>query len=384
MNILFFTTISPFPQNGGEKIRSYYLLKALAELGHRVFAIIRNEEQVDLQQYRINGVEFLTHRKVPLGMMDRITGKHYFQRSGEVLRLFKTVCTNYKIDVAFLDYGFIGQYMQFFADRNIPVILGTHNAQAMHTLQVPAHNFLQKLRRSQLVAMEKMHERRYFKEAAAVLVVSEHDKVYHTDFIDPEKVFVVPNFLDEREYDIQEERNPDLLVMTANFGMFMNNQGLKWFMDEVWDDTLAQKYELWLVGRQSKETLIGFTGKSKWKNITGIGKVEDMKPYIAKAAGVIIPLLHGSGTRLKCLEAMALRTPIIATSKGVEGVESNHFIIADTAKAFKQTLMSFYNDGQTGEALRKDFMKEYSADVNRQRLDDILHFVYNKQKVAHV
>ncbi|GEP95485.1 glycosyltransferase [Chitinophaga cymbidii] len=384
MNILFFTTISPFPQNGGEKIRSYYLLKALAELGHQVFAIIRNEEQADLRQYRIEGVEFLTHRKLPLGMMDRITGKHYFQQSGEVLRLFKTVCTNYKIDVAFLDYGFIGQYMRFFADRGIPVILGTHNAQAMHTLQVPAHNFMQKLRRSQLVALEKMHERRYFRQAAAVLVVSEHDKAYHTGFIDPEKVFVVPNFLDEREYNVQEQRDPRLLVMTANFGMFMNNQGLKWFMDEVWDDALAEKFELWLVGRQSKETLIRFTGKSKWKNITGIGKVEDMKPYIAKAAAVIIPLLHGSGTRLKCLEAMALRTPVIATSKGVEGVQSSHFIIADTGRAFKQTLQSFHDDGHTGAALREDFMKEYSADVNRQRLESILQFVYDKQKVAHV
>lgn len=384
MNILFFTTISPFPQNGGEKIRSYYLLKALAELGHHVFAIIRNEEQVDLQQYRISGVEFLTHRKLPLGMMDRITGKHYFQQSGEVLRLFKTVCTNYRVDVAFLDYGFIGQYMQFFVDRKIPVILGTHNAQAMHTLQVPAHNFLQKLRRSQLVALEKMHERRYFKQAAAVLVVSGHDRSYHADFIDPEKVFVVPNFLDEQEYNVQEQRDPDLLVMTANFGMFMNNQGLKWFIDEVWDDALAARFELWLVGRQSKETLTRLTGKNKWKNITAIGKVEDMKPYIAKAGGVIIPLLHGSGTRLKCLEAMALQTPVIATSKGVEGVESNNFIIADTGKEFKQALMAFHGNGQTGAALREDFMKEYSADVNRQRLDGILQFACNKQKVAHV
>lgn len=384
MNILFFTTISPFPQNGGEKIRSSYLLKALAELGHRVFAIIRNEEQADLEQYRISGVEFLTHRKVPLGVMDRITGKHYFRQSGEVLRLFKTVCVNYDIDVAFLDYGFIGQYMQFFSERGIPVILGTHNAQAMHTLQVPAHNFLQKLRRSQLVALEKMHERRYFKQAAAVLVVSGHDRSYHEDFIEREKVFVVPNFLDEREYNIQEQREPDLLVMTANFGMFMNNQGLKWFLEEVWNDDLAGRFRLWLVGRQSKEALTRLAGKSKWKNVTAIGRVEDMKPYIAKAGAVIIPLLHGSGTRLKCLEAMALQTPVIATSKGVEGVDSSHFTIADTGEGFRKALLAFRGNGQTGAALREDFMKEYSADVNRQRLEHILQFVYNRQKAMHV
>lgn len=381
MNILFFTTISPFPQNGGEKIRSYYLLKAMAELGHRVFAIIRNEEQTDLQQYRIPGVEFLVHRKMALGVMDRITGGHYFRRSGEVMRIFKTVCTNYEIDVAFLDYGFIGQYMQFFAERGIPVILGTHNAQAMHTLQKPAHGFLQKLRRSQLVALEKMHERKYFREAAAVLVVSEPDKTYHTDFINPGKIFVVPNFLDEREYEVVIDRNPNLLVMSANFGMFMNYQGLKWFIDEVWNDALAARFELWLVGRQSKEALIKITGKPCWRNITAIGKVEDMKHYIAQAAGVIIPLLHGSGTRLKCLEAMALRTPILATSKGVEGVESDHFIVADTGDAFQEALRDYQFDEKRGNALHEDFMKQYSAAINKSRLQYILQY---SQKAAHV
>lgn len=381
MNILFFTTISPFPQNGGEKIRSYYLLKAMAELGHRVFAIIRNEEQADLQQYRIPGVEFLVHRKVALGVMDRITGGHYFRRSGEVMRIFKTVCTNYEIDVAFLDYGFIGQYMQFFAERGIPVVLGTHNAQAMHTQQKPAHGFLQKLRRSQLVALEKMHERKYFREAAAVLVVSEPDKAYHTDFINPGKIFVVPNFLDEREYEVVIDRNPNLLVMSANFGMFMNYQGLKWFIDEVWNDALAARFELWLVGRQSKEALIKITGKPCWRNITAIGKVEDMKHYIAKATGVIIPLLHGSGTRLKCLEAMALRTPILATSKGVEGVESDHFIVADTGDAFQEALRDYQFDEKRGSALHEDFMKQYSAAINKSRLQYILQY---SQKAAHV
>lgn len=374
MNILFFTNISPFPQNGGEKIRSYYLLKSLSELGHQVSAVIGNEEQSDLGTYRLENVQYYTHPKTPLSISERLTGSHYFKRSATVMDLFRQICDKEKIDVTILDYGYVGHYINFFSARNIRVILGTHNAQPEISRQVPAHNLLQRVRKLQLVTLEKWHERNYFSKAAAVLVVSDNDRQYHERFISRDKIFVLPNFLDEKEYTAGDERQSRLLVMTANFGMYMNFEGLRWFVKEVWDEQLAAKYDLWLVGRQSKEALTRITGKEEWKNIKAIGKVEDVKKYIAMAEGVIIPLLHGSGTRLKCLEAMALNTPVISTTRGVEGVRSNHFIVADTAADFKNAVLRFNGSRLRGEALREDFMKEYSASVNRQRLQEVINY----------
>jgi glycosyltransferase involved in cell wall biosynthesis len=377
MTILFFTNISPFPANGGEKIRSYYLLKALSQLGHKVVAVICNEENVNLANYGINNVIFYTHPKKPLTIMERITWKHLFQQDAGIIRLFEEICRKYRIDAALLDYGTIGQYISFFTGRQIPVIMGTHNAQAMITQQVPAKSLFQKLRKFQLVNLEKLHERLYFKHAAATLVVSDQDRRYHERFLKKGKVFVVPNFLDETEYTLVNKKQPKVLVMTANFGVYMNYTGLKWFIEEVWDDALAAKFDLWLVGRNSKEALQQITGSEQWKNIVALGKVDDVKWYISVASGVIIPLLHGSGTRLKCLEAMALRTPIISTAKGVEGVVSNNFIIADSAAGLKTAIMEFNSSTHTGEALREDFMKEYSAEVNRRRLDNIINYAVN-------
>jgi len=374
MNILFYTDISPFPANGGEKIRSYYLIKALASLGHQVIALIQNEENTDLANYQIPNVVYYTHPKKHFDLLDRIAGKNYFQRSNKVLQLFNEVCEKYTIDVAVLDYGYIGHYIQYFNSRGIEVVLGTHNAQPMITAQVPANNLFAKLRRFQLLTLEKLHERLYFKKAAALLVVSEGDRKYHEKFIPKERIFFVPNFLDEKEYALTGQKQPKVLVMTANFGQYMNFQGLKWFIEQVWDDELANRYDIWLVGRRSKEALKQITGAESFKNITALGKVDDVKWYISVANGVIIPLLHGSGTRLKCLEAMALRTPIIATSKGVEGVASKHFIIADTPEAFKKVILSFNGDAAIGEALRADFMREYSAEVNTQRLHQVLNY----------
>ena len=58
MRILFVTEISPFPLNGGEKLRSFGLIKILSELGHEVIGVIRNSSGVDLKKYSMSGVRF--------------------------------------------------------------------------------------------------------------------------------------------------------------------------------------------------------------------------------------------------------------------------------------------------------------------------------------
>lgn len=384
MNILFFTDISPFPQNGGERIRSYYLIKALSQLGYEVIAVVQNVEKVDLQKYHLPNVTFYTYETKPFDLLTRITGKQYFQRSATVMSIFEEVCREYPLAAAILDYGYVGHYISYFRQKQIPVILGTHNAQPMITWQLPSKNIVDKLRKWQLFSMEKLHERMYFNKAAAVLVVSEDDNAYHTRFLPKQKVFTVPNFLDAKDYHFTGKKQQRVLVMTANFGVYMNFAGLKWFIENVWDDDLAGKFDLWLVGRGSKEALKQITGKEEYRNIVAFGKVDDVKWYISVASAVIIPLVHGSGTRLKCLEAMALSTPIISTRKGVEGVKSHHFIVSDEPEAFKQSLLAFDPETDKGARLREDFLQEYSLDVNRERLQQIVHYAVRGKMPAYV
>ncbi|HWV70051.1 glycosyltransferase family 4 protein [Chitinophaga sp.] len=384
MNILFFTDISPFPQNGGERIRSYYLIKALSQLGYEVIAVVRNVEKVDLQKYHLPNVTFYTYETKPFDLLTRITGKQYFQRSATVMSIFEEVCREYTLAAAILDYGYVGHYISYFSQQQIPVILGTHNAQPMITWQLPSKHLLDKVRKWQLFSMEKLHERMYFNKAAAVLVVSEDDNAYHTRFLPKQKVFTIPNFLDEKDYHFSGKKQQRVLVMTANFGVYMNFAGLKWFIENVWDDELAAKYDLWLVGRGSKEALKQLTGKEEYRNIVAFGKVDDVKWYISAASAVIIPLVHGSGTRLKCLEAMALSTPVISTRKGVEGVKSHHFIVSDEPLAFKQSLLAFDPETDKGARLREDFLQEYSMDVNRERLQQIVHYAVRGKMPAYV
>jgi glycosyltransferase involved in cell wall biosynthesis len=71
--------------------------------------------------------------------------------------------------------------------------------------------------------------------------------------------------------------------------------------------------------------------------VTLTGFVDDVRPLIAAAGVSVVPLRVGGGTRLKILEAMALRTPVVTTSKGAEGLDvqpGEHLLIADTPEAF--------------------------------------------------
>ena len=75
--------------------------------------------------------------------------------------------------------------------------------------------------------------------------------------------------------------------------------------------------------------------------INFVGEVKDVTPYYLKNNIAIVPLLEGSGTRLKILEAMSFGLPVISTCIGAEGIdyiENKHIIIANDPIAFQQVI----------------------------------------------
>jgi glycosyltransferase involved in cell wall biosynthesis len=88
------------------------------------------------------------------------------------------------------------------------------------------------------------------------------------------------------------------------------------------------------------------------KGVTLTGMVPDVRPLIANATVSIAPILTGGGSRLKILEAMALRTPVVATSKGAEGLDvqdREHLIIADTPDLFAKAILDLFQQPELRE-----------------------------------
>jgi glycosyltransferase involved in cell wall biosynthesis len=72
------------------------------------------------------------------------------------------------------------------------------------------------------------------------------------------------------------------------------------------------------------------------------GSVDDVRPYVRRAAVFAVPLRMGSGTRLKVLEGLSMGKAMVSTSLGCEGIDlthGEHLLIADEADAFADAVL---------------------------------------------
>jgi glycosyltransferase involved in cell wall biosynthesis len=89
-------------------------------------------------------------------------------------------------------------------------------------------------------------------------------------------------------------------------------------------------------------------------SVTVTGRVEDVRPYIERAATYIVPLRIGGGTRLKIYEAMAMERAVVSTSVGAEGLpltSGKEILIADTPAAFAEAVVNLLANPDTAREL---------------------------------
>ena len=373
MNILFLSQVIPYPISGGESIRSFNLLQCLSGIGMKVTAITPMSERTIEAEELLPGVKFITFHfpDVEFGPLKQITG--YFKRNKDLVQLICSIICQEEINLAFIDYFFLGQYIHLFHSYGIQVIYGTHNSQARLRIEQPAKGINERIIRWFAFTVQWLHERIYFRKAEFLIVVSDKDRHYHNRFIKSDKIAQVPNFLDELKY-IGSEKKENYAIITGNFNSFQNIHGLEWFLTEVWNANLDHKMQLLLAGNGSDTILNRITYRQHYSGIRAIGYVEDIIPFIAKAKVAIVPLIYGSGTRFKILEAMALRTQVVSTTKGAEGIaHDGTILIADDASSFRDCIENvMVGKIDNTEKEYQIFHEEYSLEKNKKRIQDIL------------
>jgi glycosyltransferase involved in cell wall biosynthesis len=373
MKILFVTQVVPFPIRGGESLRSGGLLKSLLHSGHEVWVISPlTPDKPDLAR-QFPGAQFIPYVFIPekISLLSQFAG--YFNRDKKLIRLFNEILSTQHIDLAIIDYFFLGQYISFFKDQGIPVIYGTHNAQSRLRLQQPADGIMEKIVRLFSFLAQAWHERIYFKRADQLICVSEIDRKFYRRFIPDRKISVIPNFVDEASYKPAAEKKP-YIIMTGNFHSFQNYYGLQWFLDNVWNKELARITELYLVGKGADEALSAISKGRNFHHVKVIENEDGILNYLASASAAVVPLWHGSGTRLKCIEAMALKTQLISTSIGAEGIDhGGGILIADTPGQFCQLIkLSLKKKVDSTDLAYETFINKYSLGANKNKINEII------------
>ena len=155
-----------------------------------------------------------------------------------------------------------------------------------------------------------------------------------------------------------------------------NEEGIRWFIDEVLPKTVEKvpDFVYHLAGRSMPEWLT--TLKSLHVNV--IGEVPDAKAFVAQHDVAIVPLLSGSGIRIKIIESMAMGKTVITTRVGAEGIlydEDVNIIIAENKAKMVEAIRSLNENPQNavriGHAARKLVEETYD---NRKIIARLLMF----------
>jgi glycosyltransferase involved in cell wall biosynthesis len=161
----------------------------------------------------------------------------------------------------------------------------------------------------------------------------------------------IPNCIELAEYEqTSPSPQPDTLIFTGSFTYAPNHEAAVWLVERVWPLVKADipGAKLMITGNPANRRL------SPAEDVVLTGYVKDVRSVVAGASASVAPMLSGGGTRLKILEAMALRTPVVATRKGAEGLDvehDTHLLLADDPAAFAGHVIRLLREHGTRQRL---------------------------------
>jgi glycosyltransferase involved in cell wall biosynthesis len=232
--------------------------------------------------------------------------------------------------------AFVAKYIEVIRQHsNRPVIIRAHNIEYIiwERLAVNTINPLKKWFYNHLSKKLKAFENKYYNLASGIAAITEEDKQRLLDMGITKPIKVIPAGVILDKYlqaDLFTEK-PNTIFSISALDWAPNIEGLKWFLENVWNEMLKQHPELTLhiAGKSTPDWVL----KLQLKNVFIHGFVEDAIAFKKSHQIMLVPLLSGGGMRVKIIEGMAAKKCIISSTIGAEGINytpNKNIVIADT------------------------------------------------------
>jgi glycosyltransferase involved in cell wall biosynthesis len=247
---------------------------------------------------------------------------------------------------------------------DIPSVLFTHNVEAeifRRHVDVATNPLMKAVWKSQWRKMLKF-ESEAVKRFDSLVVVSGRDGASLKEMSGATDIFSIPTGVDLNYFRYSTPGNEAHVVFSGSMDWLANIDGIEYFMDEIWPmiNREIPSAKMTVVGRYPPKSLIE-RAKSRGLPWTFTGFVDDIREHIQGAAVYVIPLRVGGGTRMKAYEAMAMGTPVVSTSIGIEGLPVENglqYLRADNAVEFSKAVVQLLSDKEFGQRLSKQ-AREY-------------------------
>ena len=362
--VLFLSPEAPYPVRGGGPLRSASLLEYLASRFQVHAIVFRQPGEPPLAQFippnriqRFDVVELPGHSKHPIARALRNTGRllrnvpplmDRFAGFGEPIRQL-TEGQNFAFAV--VEHFWCAPYVEQLRPSCARVILDLHNVESLwHETLAESESAGRAWALKRFARACAALEHRWLPQFDDLLVTSAQDAQRVRGMAPGLSPIVYPNALPEMPPPVRAERNE--IAFSGNLEYQPNVSAVRFFRERVWPSLRGSNPDLaWRIIGKNPQAIRSIAGDDPRIIITG--PVEDAVVELAAAKIAVVPVLAGSGTRIKILEAWAAGTPVVSTPIGAEGldcVDQEHLLIADTAARFAAAIQRLLDS--TDERLR--------------------------------
>jgi glycosyltransferase involved in cell wall biosynthesis len=391
MKVLLLTQVLPYPPDSGPKVKTWNVLKYLAQC-HEVTLVSfvrgdQSEHARHLERYcqAVYTVPMKRGAIRDAWHMGRsfLTGQPFLMLRDDrkaMRDLIEQLSAERHFDVVHADQLNMGQYAERVSGAF--KVLDTHNA--LWLLYKRLWETMSPGLRKRLLGRDwrllKAYEGRLVREFDAVLAVSYEDKAALQEAARQSvDIIVIPIAIDTDEVTVVErDAEPRHILHIGTMYWPPNIDGVLWFAHEVYPLIRQQHPDVRfdIVGARPPQEIVTLGGDRTGINVTGY--VADPTLYLQRAALMVVPLRAGGGMRVKILNAMAQGIPIVSTTLGCEGIavtSGKDILIADAPPEFATAVLSLLDDGDLANQISarglRTVVKKYDYRTACCTLDDV-------------
>lgn len=359
MKILQISPQIPYPPDSGGKISIWGITKYLSQLGHQITLVSYYDESYDVEKYNAlkNYCEpiFIKHntRNNILKAIVNLFSSVPYNISKYYCKSLENFLINFlnknDIDIIHIDHLHLSWVIDVVKSiKNIPVVLREHNLELKimkrfyEDTKNPFLKFYAGLQYKKFIHYEPLQALKFDK----CIMISKEDEKYLKELNSKVKIRTIPVGVEENILNLKiNSVLPLTLFHVGSLKWIPNREGLMWFLKEIFPIIISSypqtKLYIYGIGAETIEV-----DQSLSDNVIKVGYVEDIWKEIKNKMVMIVPLIVGSGMRVKIIEMLAAGKLIVTTSVGKEGIEvtdGQQIFIADDSQSFAQRIIDIFS-----------------------------------------
>ena len=391
MKILQLCNKPPYPPVDGGTLAMNSITQGLLDAGHdvKVLSVCSDKHPVREQQMpesyreqtRFEAVYVdLGVKAIDAGVallcgdsyhVKRFESKAFEQKLNQVLK-------EETFDVIHIESIFLASYVELIRKRTqAPIILRAHNVehQIWQRIAQQTPSFFRRWYIKHLALSLRAYEVEMAPQFDGIACITAQDADFFRTLC-RRPIIDLPFGLVTNELDESVDVEPYSLFHIGSMDWLPNEESIRWFLKNVWPKLHQEvpQARLYLAGRKMPSDLMS----AQIDGVKMVGEVDDSIRFMASKQINIVPLLSGSGIRVKIIEAMSIGKTVVSTTVGAQGIkckDGEHILIADTPDDFVRQVKRCVEDqefcSQVGKNAFDLIANEYD---NRILTEQLLSF----------